>query len=75
MNEYQKDLTKAVDTAGEFLKYNIWIELAEIANNSKDFEEFKKMLLTKVISIVKTLEDQKLLEKGTTEKVIKGELK
>ena len=74
MNGYQQDLSKAVDTANEFLKYQLWIELAEMANNSKDFEEFKKMLLTKVISIVKTLEDQKLVKEGTTEKVLKGEL-
>lgn len=74
MNGYQQDLSKAVDTANEFLKYQLWIELAEMANNSKDFEEFKKMLLTKVVSIVKTLEDQKLVKEGTTEKVLKGEL-
>lgn len=74
MNSYQQDLSKAVDTANEFLKYQLWIELAEMTNNSKDFEEFKKMLLTKVISIVKTLEDQKLVKEGTTEKVLKGEL-
>lgn len=74
MNGYQQDLSKAVDTANEFLKYQLWIELAEMANNSKDFEEFKKMLLTKVVSIVKTLEDKKLVKEGTTEKVLKGEL-
>ena len=74
MNGYQQDLSKAVDTANEFLKYQLWIKLAEMANNSKDFEEFKKMLLTKVVSIVKTLEDQKLVKEGTTEKVLKGEL-
>lgn len=74
MNGYQQDLSKAVDTANEFLKYQLWIELAEMANNSKDFEEFKKMLLTKVVSIVKTLEDQKLVKEGTTEKILKGEL-
>lgn len=74
MNGYQQDLSKAVDTANEFLKYQLWIELAEMANNSKDFEEFKKVLLTKVVSIVKTLEDQKLVKEGTTEKILKGEL-
>lgn len=74
MSSYQQDLSKAVDAANEFLKYQIWIELAEMANNSKDFEEFKKILLTKVISIIKTFEDQKLVKEGTTEKVLKGEL-
>lgn len=73
-NGFQQDLSKAVDTANEFLKYQLWIELAEMANNSKDFEEFKKILLTKVVSIVKTLEDKKLVKEGTTEKILKGAL-
>ena len=70
---YEKDLALLIKNQTELIKQQVLLEVITIACNCDNFEQFKKVLYARALGMMKQFEDQGMLEKGTTEKVAKGE--
>ena len=69
---YEQDLGMLIERQTDLIKQQVLLELITIACNCDNFDQFKKVLYSRALGMMKQFEDQGMLKPGTTEKVAKG---
>ena len=71
---YEKDLAAFIKNQTDIIKQQVLLEIITIACNCDDFKQFKGVLYSRALGMMKQFEDQGMLKPGTTEKAAKGNL-
>ena len=71
---YEKDLAAIIKNQTDLIKQQVLLEIITIACNCDDFKQFKCVLYSRALGMMKQFEDQGMLKPGTTEKAAKCKL-
>ena len=71
---YEKDLAAIIKNQTDLIKQQVLLEIITIACNCDDFKQFKGVLYSRALGMMKQFEDQGMLKPGTTEKATKCKL-
>ena len=71
---YEKDLAAMIKNQTDLIKQQVLLEIITIACNCDDFKQFKGVLYSRALGMMKQFEDQGMLKPGTTEKAAKCKL-
>ena len=71
---YEKDLAALIKNQTDIIKQQVLLEIITIACNCDDFKQFKGVLYSRALGMMKQFEDQGMLKPGTTEKAAKCKL-
>lgn len=71
---YEKDLAAIIKNQTDLIKQQVLLEIITIACNCDDFKQFKGVLYSRALGMMKQFEDQGMLKPGTTEKAAKCKL-
>ena len=71
---YEKDLAAIIKNQTDLIKQQVLLEIITIACNCDYFKQFKGVLYSRALGMMKQFEDQGMLKPGTTEKAAKCKL-
>ncbi len=75
MSGLKEDTIQILHNQTELIKQQVLLEIITIACNCDDFDQFKKVLYSRALGMMKQFEDQGMLKPGTTEKAAKDSFK